>query len=54
MKKSPFDYELILQNDVNNCSEVGWFNFSVEFFTEGYYSFCIKNMVIPILFRQKT
>jgi len=54
MKKSPFDYELVLQNDVNSCLEVGWFNFSVEFFTEGYYSFCIKNMVWFVLYRLKT
>jgi hypothetical protein len=29
IKKNPFDYDLILQNDVNSCLAVGWFNFSV-------------------------
>lgn len=52
MKKKQFEYDLIIQNDLNSKGNTQWFNFSVEFNHEGNYKFNILNFVRRFLFRQ--
>lgn len=48
-QKRPYEYDLILQSDINSDADIAWFNFAVEFVEEGYYSFNIVNLVICAL-----
>ena len=48
-KKQPFEYDLILQNDMNSKGNTQWFNFLVNFTEEGTYKFNIMNFVIFLL-----
>lgn len=45
MQKEAFDYELVLQNDVNSRGNTQWFYFAVEFNQRATYRFNIINFV---------
>lgn len=50
MQKKQYEYDLIIQNDINSKGNTQWFNFITEFHQEGTYKFNILNFVTNFLF----